>query len=250
VGGVSKKAHRTDEHGNRNSDSHDWVNDVPAGGEHDRGPKYDSHTACEVGHHMKIGAADVEVLVGVPAQAHGDQSVRQKPRGRHRKHPGDTDLGRVLQPVVGLSQEVCGNHEQGQTIGESRQHLHAMPSESVLLCDGPGGHEDGAEAQQQRDQVCQHMGCVAQERQAACPDSPADLSDENHGRQRNGECQPASQWITAYGSLVLFFRVRIHLAFACSRRRLLPTANQGSSMPPSTRTQPSSERRPCPAGSS
>jgi hypothetical protein len=130
------------------------------------GPQFGEERPVD-GHHPFPAAlaghphpAQAHVHIGQPQRA---DLRRAQPAQRHQQHHRAVPVGvqvRVQEPLNGRHQDEAGRDEDQQTFDAGGEVLGLAVPEVVVVISGPGGHRQGDQGDDGRDQVHSRLGGV------------------------------------------------------------------------------------------
>ena len=152
--------------------------------------------AEQVGQHLEVGPAYVQVLGLVPAQDDQPGGVGQRADDGDGEHQAGLDLARLAQPVDRLDQHPDGHPDQQQGVAQRGQHLGPLHAVRAARAGGPGAQAGPDQGQHQSGGVGQHVAGVGQQGQRAGEQAADDLGHEDDAGdgQHQGQPAPVRRW--------------------------------------------------------
>ena len=147
------------------------------------------HGTKEIAEHMEKRASGIEV-VAVPTAAGEDPGGRDV--GEHAGNGDDEEgaalnLGRLLEPLPRLPEDVDRQDDQADRIDERREDLSTQVAEGPFGTGRPAGQPHGEERQPKGGDVGEHVCRVGEKGQRVGDIRAGELYDEERGCDRHGD---------------------------------------------------------------
>ena len=141
----------------------------PAGEEDDHARADDADRGQRVAEDVQESRARVHVVVVVLVQHKGDDDVDDQAYHRDDEHRPGLDRLRLLPAIPGLAQNLEGDEQQRDAVGERRQDLQAVVAVGMAVIGGQGCRAQRQVTQAQGKRIHKHVRRVGQQRQTAGP---------------------------------------------------------------------------------
>jgi hypothetical protein len=115
----------------------------------------------------------------------------QAHRGDDEHHAG-VDLGRVPDPADRLHDDVAGDGDQQQPVGDGAEDLRALPAEGAPSAGGALGQRDRPERQTEAQGVGGHVPGVGEQGQRPGDHRAGDLRGDHRDGEAEDDGQPAA----------------------------------------------------------